>query len=189
MSIVTSPADAASPFTVADLEGMPDDGRRYELIDGELLVSPAPGWPHQEATYTLYMLLRKTCPPGLRVIGAPFAVRPDKFNELQPDVIVARYTDLTERDLPGPPLLAVEVISPTSRLRDASLKKAVYARLGVPSFWLIDPDPDQPALTAFELAGPAYRQEAHAAGDTPWTASRPFPVTVVPADLVAGLHP
>jgi Uma2 family endonuclease len=69
--------DAARPFTVADLEGMPDDGRRYELIDGELLVSPAPGWPHQEAAYTLYMLLRQACPPGLRVIGAPFAVRPD----------------------------------------------------------------------------------------------------------------
>ena len=70
-----------------------------------------------------------------------------------------------------------------------SLKKAVYARLGVPSFWLIDPDPDQPALTVFELVGPEYPQEAHTAGDAPWTASRPFPVTVVPANLVAGLHP
>lgn len=189
MSVVTSPADAAHPFTVADLEGMPDDGRRYELIDGELLVSPAPGWPHQEAAYTLYMLLRQACPPGLRVIGAPFAVRPDKFNELQPDVIVARYADLTERDLPGAPLLAVEVISPTSRLRDASLKKAVYARLGVPSFWLIDPDPQQPALTVFELAGSGYRQEAHSVADERWTASRPFPLSVVPAELVAGLRP
>ena len=49
MTVVTSPSDVAHPFTVADLEGMPDDGRRYELIDGELLVSPAPGWAHQEA--------------------------------------------------------------------------------------------------------------------------------------------
>jgi len=189
MSVVTSPADAAHPFTVADLEGMPDDGRRYELIDGELLVSPAPGWPHQEAAYTLYMLLRQACPSGLRVIGAPFAVRPDKFNELQPDLIVARYADLTERDLPGAPLLAVEVISPTSRLRDASLKRAVYARLGVPSFWLIDPDPERPALTAFQLAGSGYRQGAHVVGSASWTTSRPFLVSVVPADLVAGLRP
>jgi Uma2 family endonuclease len=81
------------------------------------------------------------------------------------------------------------VISPTSRLRDASLKKAVYARLAVPSFWLVDPDPDQPTLTAFELAGQGYREEAHTAGDASWTASRPFPVTVVPADLVAALRP
>jgi Uma2 family endonuclease len=135
------------------------------------------------------MLLRQACPSGLRVIGAPFAVRPDKFNELRPDLIVARYVDLTERDLPGAPLLAVEVISPTSRLRDASLKRAVYARLGVPSFWLIDPDPERPALTAFQLAGSGYRQEAHVVGSASWTTSRPFLVSVVPADLVAGLRP
>jgi Uma2 family endonuclease len=189
MSVVTSPADAARPFTVADLERMPDDGRRYELIDGELLVSPAPGWAHQEAAYTLYTLLRQVCPPGLRVIGAPFAVRPDTFNELQPDVMVARYDDLTERGLAGAPLLAVEVISPTSRLRDASLKKAAYARLGVPSFWLVDPDPERPALTAFDLAGAEYRQEAYVVGEAPWTATRPLRVSLVPADLVAGLRP
>jgi hypothetical protein len=69
------PADAIHPFTVTDLEGMPDDGRRYELIDGELLVCPAPGWARQEAVFTLYMFLRNACPPDLRVIGAPFAVR------------------------------------------------------------------------------------------------------------------
>jgi Uma2 family endonuclease len=116
-------------------------------------------------------------------------VRPDTFNELQPDVIVARYADLTERDLPGAPLLAVEVISPTSRLRDASLKNAACARLGVPSFWLVDPDPERPTLTVFELAGSAYRQKAHAVGDASWTASRPFRVCLVPAELVVGLGP
>jgi len=189
MTAVTSPSDVAHPFTVADLEGMPDDGRRYELIDGELLVSPAPGWAHQEAAYTLYTLLRSHCPPDLRVIGAPFAVRPDKFNEVQPDVLVARYTDLTEDDLPRAPVLAVEVISPTSRLRDAHLKNAVYARLGSASFWLVDPARDKPTLTVFELAGGAYREVACVAGDEPWTATRPFPVRVVPADLVRGLRP
>jgi Uma2 family endonuclease len=127
MAIVTSPGDVAHPFTVTDLDGMPDNGRRHELIDGELLVSPAPGWAHQEAALTLYMILREVCPPDMRVIGAPFAVRPDMFNELRPDVLVARYADLTLDDLPRAPLLAMEVISPTSRLRDASLKKAVTA--------------------------------------------------------------
>ena len=76
----------------------------------------------------------------MRVLAAPFAVRPDRYNEVQPDVLAARYEDLTERGLPRAPLLAVEVISPTSRLRDASLKKAVYARLGTPSYWLVDPN-------------------------------------------------
>ncbi len=189
MTVVTSPGDVARPFTVTDLEGMPDDGRRYELIDGELLVSPAPGWPHQEAALTLYMVLRQACPATLRVLAAPFAVRPDKFNEVQPDVLVARYGDLTEDGLPRTPLLAVEVISPTSRLRDASLKKAVYARLGTPSCWLVDPRPDKPSLTGFELADGEYAEAGQMAGDQPWDAARPFPVRVIPADLVRGLRP
>lgn len=104
-------------------------------------------------------------------------------------MIVARYADLTERDLPGAPLLAVEVISPTSRLRDASLKRAVYARLGVPSFWLIDPDPERPASTAFQLAGSGYLQEAHVVGNASWATIRPFRLSLVPAELVAGLRP
>ncbi len=96
-------------------------------------------------------------------------------------------------------LLAVEVISPTSRLRDASLKKAVYARLGTPSYWLVDPgrpkpwrpDPRSvpPTLTVFELAGGDYKQIAHVTGGQAWTAGQPFPVRVVPADLVRGLRP
>ncbi|MGP7998104.1 MAG: Uma2 family endonuclease [Streptosporangiaceae bacterium] len=100
----------------------------------------------------------------MRVLAAPFAVRRDKYNEVQPDVLVARYADLTEQGLPRAPLLAVEVISPTSRLRDASLKKAVYARLGTPSYSLVDPDPDKPSLTVFELADGGYRELAHVTG-------------------------
>ncbi|MCW2909217.1 MAG: hypothetical protein JWL68_4006 [Actinomycetia bacterium] len=116
-------------------------------------------------------------------------MRPDTSNEVQPDVLVARYSDLTKDDLPRAPVLAVEVISPTSRLRDAHLKKAVCARLGSPSFWLADPARDQPSLTVFELAGGAYREVACVAGDEAWTATQPFPVQVIPADLVRGLQP
>jgi Uma2 family endonuclease len=86
-------------------------------------------------------------------------------------------------------LLAVEVISPTSRLRDASLRKAVYARLCAPSYWLVDPNPGKPSLTVFELADGDYQQIAHVTGSQSWTASQPFPVRVVPADLVHGLRP
>lgn len=189
MTVVTSPGDVAHPFTVSDLEEMPDDGRRYELIDGELLVSPAPGWAHQQATGALYVALYQVSPASMRVLMAPFAVRPDKNNEVQPDVLVARYEDLTEQGLPRAPLLAVEVVSPTSRLRDASLKKAVYARLGTPSYWLVDPNPGKPSLTVFEFSGREYTEAGHVTGDQPWDATRPFPVRVVPADLVRGLRP
>jgi Uma2 family endonuclease len=71
------------PFTVHDLETMPDDGRRYELIDGMLLVTPAPGWSHQEMSAALYVVLREACPPELRVLLAPFAVRTAPINEVQ----------------------------------------------------------------------------------------------------------
>ena len=103
MTVVTSPGDVAHPFTVSDLEEMPDDGRRYELIDGELLVSPAPGWAHQEATIALCACCCvRPARPACGCLCAPFAVRPDKYNEVQPDVLVARYEDLTEHACPGP---------------------------------------------------------------------------------------
>jgi Uma2 family endonuclease len=182
-------AGVGRPFSVADLEAMPDDGRRYELIDGELLVTPAPGWAHQEASITLTELLRAACPRDLRVLIAPFAVRPDMHNEFLPDVLVARFADLTLKNLPKPPVLAVEVASPSSRLTDANLKRAVYARMGVQTFWLVDPDPEQPSLTAFELAAADYRQVAHLVGDQVFSAERPFAVRIMPAELVRGLQP
>jgi Uma2 family endonuclease len=184
------PIDAGGrPFTVHDLEGMPDDGRRYELIDGELIVSPAPGWSHQEAALELAVRLRQNCTPEYRVLVAPFAVRHDIFNELKPDVLVARYGDLTMKNLPAAPVLAVEVVSPSSRLKDANLKKAAYARLGTQGFWLVDPDMEVPTLTAWELDGGDYRQIEHVVGDEVFQPSRPFPVKFSPADLVVGLRP
>ncbi|HET8640698.1 MAG TPA: Uma2 family endonuclease [Pseudonocardiaceae bacterium] len=175
---------ASSPFTVHDLEGMPDDGRRYELIDGELLVSPAPGLLHQRVAFRLARVLDDACPDELEVIIAPFAVRPDNCNELQPDVLVARRGDLTDRHLPSAPVLAVEVYSPSSRLVDANLKRAAYARLGVPSYWLVDPV--APSVTVLRLAGSGeYRQVAHVAGEEAVDLDAPFPVRVRPVDLTA----
>jgi Uma2 family endonuclease len=182
---MTTPADVGRPFTVEDLEAMPDDGCRYELVDGAMLVSPAPGWAHQEALGRLYILLRMACPANLCVILAPFSVRQDQFNEVQPDLLVGRLGDMTEKNLPRPPVLAIEIISPTSRLGDASLKKAFYARLGVRSYWLVDPV--KPALTAFELRGTDYAEIAYVAGDEGWQAVEPFAVAITPAELIRGV--
>jgi len=75
MTFVTTAPLAGLPFgrelTVDDLEAMPDDGHRYELVDGVLIVSPAPIWAHQAAQFALHKLLHAACPAGLRVIGAP----------------------------------------------------------------------------------------------------------------------
>lgn len=177
---------ASSPFSVADLEEMPDDGRRYELIDGQLLVSPAPGLRHQAMALALYRLLDDACPDELFVLAAPFAVRTDVSNEVQPDVLVARGDELTEKNLPAAPVLAVEVLSPSGRLVDLNLKRAAYERMGTPSYWILDPD--VPDLLVLELDPfGAYEAVARVAGADAFPATRPFEVRVVPEGLLRRL--
>lgn len=182
-------SEPGRPFTVADLETMPDDGRRYELIDGTLLVSPAPAWRHQEMAFSLGVALRGTCPRELRVLIAPFAVQTSDSDEVQPDVIVARYVDLTDKNLPVAPLLAVEALSPSTRLFDLNLKRAHYERIGVPSYWVLDPN-EPGVLKVFELGSDGrYVDIATVTGDEKFAATAPFPITVVPARLLDGLRP
>ncbi|HET6709045.1 Uma2 family endonuclease [Amycolatopsis sp.] len=176
----------SGPMTVRDLEGMPDDGRRYELIDGALLVTPASGFRHQKVVYRLYGVLEAACPHEFDVLGAPFAVHDGDKTELQPDMLVGRDEDFTDKDLPAPPVLAVEVLSPSTAIYDLNLKKAVYERLGTGSYWVIDPN--EPALTVFELdADGHYQQVAKAAGDEAVELERPFPVRIVPRELLGRL--
>jgi Uma2 family endonuclease len=188
MTVMTSVIPHGRPFTVDDLEGMPDDGNRYELIDGTLLVSPAPNWAHQEMGFALAVHLREHCPGDMRVLPAPFAVQTAFDSEVQPDVLLARYADLTEKNLPVAPLLAVEVLSRSTSLVDRNLKKAHYERIGVPYYWILDPAGDG-ALTAFANEGGGYAQVARTVGDEPFVAREPFDVTVVPARLLDGLRP
>jgi Uma2 family endonuclease len=175
-------------FTVDDLDRMPDDGRRYELVDGVLIVSPAPRLPHQEVLGELYVQLRQACPRGLAAVLGP-GVRMSDDTELIPDLVVIYREQLTARRITQPPLLAVEIQSPSTALFDLNTKKAVYERFSIESYWVVVPDVDQPELIAFELRGGRYQQVAHVTGSKPFRAERPFPVEVVPARLVAGLLP
>ncbi|GAA4551161.1 Uma2 family endonuclease [Amycolatopsis samaneae] len=185
MTDIRYPA-GSGPKTVRDLEGMPDDGRRYELIDGMLLVSPAPGRRHQTIAYRLYGVLEAACPVRFEVVGAPYAIHIGDRIELQPDVLVGWEEDFTEKDLPRAPVLAVEVLSPSTVLYDLNDKRVAYERLGTPSYWVIDPA--EPELTVFELDEDGqYQQVAKAAGDEPFEAERPFPVRIVPRDLLGRL--
>lgn len=178
---------ASTPFTVHDLEGMPDDGRRYEVIDGRLLVSPAPDLPHQEVVWQLSLLLRTACPNEFHVVSSPFAVQPNRYTEVQPDVLVARFKDLTRRNLPAAPVLAAEVLSHSGRLTDRTLKRAAYQEMGTASYWIIDPD--VPELEVLELDGTGtYREVARVSGDDAFRARHPFPVDVVPAALLGRLR-
>ena len=182
----TSGIPHGRPFIVDDLEAMPDDGNRYELIDGTLIVSPAPGTRHQKIVVKLSVRLDLACPDDLHVLAAPFAVRESPSTEVQPDVLVARDTDLTEKLLPVAPLLAVEVLSPSTALIDLNVKKALYQRMGAASYWVIDPL--QPSMSVFELDGVGrYQQVVEVKGDKAFEAERPFPVRIVPAELLGTL--
>jgi Uma2 family endonuclease len=195
MTAMALPADTVptnGPFTVDDLEAVPEDGRRYELIDGMLYVSPAPNFAHQEVAGALYVTLRQVCPKDLQVVIAPFEWRNSDDTALQPDVLVARREDLfaveDTKYLLKPPLLAVEVQSPSTRRYDRLTKLSAYQDGGVGSYWLIDPNPHDPSVTVLELKGDCYTEVARLAGDERLTVERPFQVELCPADLVAELR-
>jgi Uma2 family endonuclease len=175
------------PFTRADLEHAPNDGRRYEIIDGMLIVSAAPGLLHQVASGNLYWLLRAACPPEFRVLYAPFAVALADDTELQPDLLVGWRTDFTDRELPMPPELAVEILSPSSQRVDMKLKRERFERAGTKAYWVIDPsaNPADARLIAWELDEDGnYEEIADVWGEDTFDAKLPFRVKVVPADLV-----
>lgn len=157
----------------------PDDGHRYELIDGALIVTPSPGFHHQLVQARLFRALDRATPEGLVVLLAPFAVGLGIDTEVQPDLLVAPRSAFTAKDLPGAPLLAVEILSPSTRLIDLNLKKARYEEAGCPSYWVVDPLDLR--LIAWELVDGRYVEIADTT-DT-FTAERPFPVTVVLAEL------
>lgn len=169
-------------WTAADLAQTPDDGLRYELIDGSLIVTPSPTPSHQFAVMGLIRGLMGALPPALRLVSAPLDVYLGERTVVQPDLLVAGRDAFATDGLRVPPLLAVEVASPSTGLIDRNLKFASFEAAGVHSYWIIDPA--GPSLTAWELCGDAYVQVAHVTGDESWTAALPFPVTIVPARLL-----
>ncbi|HVF06129.1 MAG TPA: Uma2 family endonuclease [Frankiaceae bacterium] len=184
MSVVTAlpQQQPGRPFTRADLESMPDDGRRYELVDGCLLVTPAPSPLHQNAVGRLYRLLDDAAPPDMQVLFAPLDVVPAEDTAMQPDVLVGRRSAFTAKELAGAPLLAVEVLSRSTRSFDLGAKRERYERAGTPAYWVFDPTTVR--LRAWDLREGEFVLVADVTGDEAYAAAVPFPVTVVPATLV-----
>jgi Uma2 family endonuclease len=175
------------PLTVDDLDQLPDDGRRQELLDGTLMISPVPDIRHQIVLSKLMFALDKVCPDTLHILPGPLAVRPSIDTELRPDLLAARHEDVGAERLTGAPVLVVEVLSPNTELIDRHTKKAAYQRMGVASYWIVDPL--EPRLTEFELdAAGSYVQFAEAKGEDVFQVERPFPVRIVPTDLLGKLR-
>ncbi len=179
MVFATHPAE---PFDLADLVELPDDGLRYEVLDGALVVNPAPSWRHQRAADRLVRILGDAAPSGVEVISAPmWRIGPGQVPE--PDVVVAHREALGDLAVESTPILVVEVLSPSNRGADLVRKRALYADAGCPAFWVVDPT--GPSVLAFTLTGGSYVEEMRATGDERLNATLPFPVSFSPADLTS----
>ena len=184
MGVMTVMPRTGEEWTVDDLDRLPDDGLQYELLDGLLLVTPAPVPIHQRAIGNLYLLLRAACPPGHEVFLAPLDWRPDLRTSLQPDLLVVRNEDVGPANVTAPLVLAVEVLSPSTRRKDLVLKRSKYEECGVSHYWIVDPV--EPSLLALELDDGRYVTDSETRAAEPAELERPFPIHVVPSQLV---HP
>lgn len=187
MSVAEAWPGAGRPFTVEELDRMPDDGHRYELLDGSLVVSPRPGMPHQVVSTRLVVKLSNACPAGLYVVAEP-AVQLSADTEFVPDIAVVDEGQVTGIKCVQPPLLVVEVRSPSTALIELNRKKGAYERFGVPSYWIVVPDQAAPELIVFELREGRYEQAAAATGAEVLRVTWPFAVEITPRALLAGQH-
>jgi Uma2 family endonuclease len=189
MSVMTAPQfvlPADRPLRVADLDLTPDDGQRYELDDGVLVVSPAPMTIHQRVLHRLEFLLETACPPEFELLPGPGVV----MSEIQyriPDLVVVRADTIGvgDKNVTKPPELVVEIASPSTAHYDRGRKKVVYAEFRIPAYWIVVPDPDHPSLTAYTLTQDGYTEVGRAVGGQQFATATPFPVEIVPAALTA----
>ena len=175
-----------SGFTIADRDALPDDGRRHELLDGVLILSPAPRTRHQDVVGRLFVLLSAAVPPDLKVVLAPFDVRRGVDTAIQPDLVVARRSDVSPEGFTTRPLLAVEVASPSTRWIDLGRKRDLLAAIGCPHYWTVEPhgDDDLPEVTLWRLTDGTYEQQAVVRGRDTHRVEEPFGLSLAPADLL-----
>ena len=131
-------------WTVDEVRALPDDGNRYEVIDGELLVTPAPSWLHQQAAMEFLFLVRPyahRCALDCYIAPAEVAFSPRR--SVEPDLFVVPRMDgrrATHFEEVQRLVLAVEVISPSSARADRYRKRHLYQSEDVPEYWIVDPD-------------------------------------------------
>jgi Uma2 family endonuclease len=137
---------AVREWTYAEFARLPDDGNRYEVIAGELYVTPAPGRFHQRVSARLVHLLEAFCQEhgAGEVYAAPFDVIFAKGDYVEPDLVFVRAENadavLDDRGVVGTPDLLVEILSDSTEHRDRGVKRERYAGYGVPEYWIVDAD-------------------------------------------------
>ena len=181
---------AAHPgVSYADLERWPEDGRRYELYDGEVYVVPSPLPLHQIAAARLHLALTEYVRRhGGLVLFAPLDIVLSEYDVVQPDLLyftAGRQHLVDPRAVTRhPPDLAVEILSPTSASNDRGRKMQLLARHGVQEYWLVDPD--AAAIEVFRLNGDRYRLASQATGGERVGSPLMPALVLTPDDVVRG---
>ncbi len=156
-------------YTYEELQQFPEDGHRYEIIDGDLLVTPSPVTHHQRVLRALFRAVdAHVVKLSLgEVFFAPLDVYFSEQTVVEPDLIYvsrARQGQVKAKYIQGAPDLAVEILSPSSIQNDRKRKFDAYARYGIPHYWIVDPDAR--TVDEYRLEGTTYRLVARLEGET-----------------------
>jgi Uma2 family endonuclease len=176
-----------SGLTYQDYLQLPDDGQRYEIIDGELYVSPAPSIKHQTVSINLSTVLNVHVRAGKlgKVLTAPTDLKFAAPSIVQPDILYVRQASrgiITAQNIQGAPDLVVEIISPSSTRMDQEIKRDLYAKYGVRYYWLAHPLEEW--LRAYELGtNGQYELVAEGHGDMAFAAPPFTDLMIQLADL------
>jgi len=164
-------ARADSRLTYDDFLLFPDDGKRHEIIDGEHYVTPSPNLRHQRLVGRLFLSIGNylAAHPGAgQLFLAPLDVVLSYHDVVEPDLLFVagdQTAIMTEKNIQGPPALVIEVISKSTRKKDAQTKRRLFERTGVREYWLVDPELDLVQVLRASATGKLVRVEELAAED------------------------
>jgi Uma2 family endonuclease len=185
MTMTVSDTARAEAWTIDDLQDTPDDGNRYEILDGRLLVTPLPNVAHGRISTFVRRVLDRAAPKSLILVGCTMGIDIRARTTCYiPDVMVVRATALRKgTDVLRPPdvLLVVEVLSPSNAGIDLVQKRHDYAAAGIPRYWIVDPRDSTVTVLALPEGKKSYEEEVVV--KEPWETDFPYPLTVDPAEI------
>jgi len=175
----------AGGWTIDDLENTPDDGYRYQIADGSLIVTPPPHGPHVRVNTYLRQVLHRQAPESLIVLDCGAGIDIHKRTTCYiPDVMVVHepaFRLLADVFQPADVLLVAEILSPGNRGIDLVQKRHDYAAAGIPRYWIVDPRDNTVTVLALPEGKKTYEEEAVV--KEAWRTDFPYPLTVDPADI------
>jgi Uma2 family endonuclease len=187
MTVTVSDTHHADGWTIDDLQDTPDDGNRYEIVDGSLLATPPPNGSHVRVNTFVRNALLRGRPADLEVVdcagGIDIRARTTCYI---PDVMVVRTAALrraTDVFQPKDVLLVAEVLSPSNAGIDLVQKRHDYAAAGIPRYWIVDPQAKTITVLALPGGATVYKEEFVVRAGEPWQTDSPYPLTVDPAEI------